>query len=108
MKVLIQYVLAFFWGLVTPALAGVGAEYAKDALRPSNAAQGPTGFFLLLVGAALLCALLFLVFDVIYSRFILSEGSPKTRHSLSCLVLYLIMCVGGWFAGVWLAGRLGL
>ncbi|MBR5381780.1 MAG: hypothetical protein IK136_04075 [Oscillospiraceae bacterium] len=111
MRVLIQYTVSFFWGLATPALAGVGAEYARDLLWPSGPPQGhatPMDFFLLLVGVALLCAFLFLVFDVIWSRFVLSDGSPRVRHFIFCLLLYLLMCVGGWFAGVWLAGWLGL
>ena len=106
MKILIQYILAFFWGLVTPSLAGIGAEYARDVLRPSGPAPGLTEFFLLLAGIALLCVVSFLVFNVLYSRLVLPEKSPRTRHFLLTLLLYVFMCAVGWFLGVWLAGIL--
>lgn len=111
MRLAVYYYISLVWGLITPALAGVGAEYAMAALRPDASPPGratPMEFLLLFAGAAFLCALLFLVFNIVFARFILPEGSPRTRHFLLNLLIYLLMCLGGWALGVCLAGWLGL
>ncbi len=111
MRLMIYYFISFICGLVTPASAGIGAEYAMRALHPSAVPTGhatPLEFFVLFVGVALLCVFLFLVIDVFYARFFLPRKSPKTRHFLLNLLLYLLMCLGGWILSAQLADWMGL
>ena len=53
-------------------------------------------FFLLFIVIGGLCLGAFLVADLISAATFLPENGKRTRHFFLALLLYIVVCVGGW------------
>ena len=56
----------------------------------------PVEFFLLFIVIGGLCLGAFLVADLISAATFLPENGKRRRHFFLALLLYIVVCVGGW------------
>ena len=95
----IHYLLTTAWGLATPVLMGWGSQTILDYATSGQERMGhstPVEFFLLFLGIGALCLGAFLVADLISAATVLPENGRRTRHFFLALLLYVVVCVGGW------------
>lgn len=107
----LQFFITAVWGFLTPSFALDGAKQFLVAAKGGAETQGnstPTEYvlwFLLAVGG---CVLAFLLFDALYSRFVLPKDGRRFLHFLLNFVLYAVLVPAGWFAVVFLVSVMGL
>ena len=95
----IHYLLTTAWGLATPVLMGWGSQTILDYATSGQERMGhstPVEFFLLFIVIGGLCLGAFLVADLISAATFLPENGKRTRHFFLALLLYVVVCVGGW------------
>ena len=94
-----HYLLTTLWGLATPVLMGWGSQAILDYATSGKERLGhstPVEFLLLFLGIGALCLGAFLVADLISAATFLPENGKRTRHFFLALLLYIVVCVGGW------------
>ena len=95
----IHYLLTTAWGLATPVLMGWGSQEIIEFFTSGKERMGhstPVEFFLLFIVIGGLCLGAFLVADLISAATFLPENGKRTRHFFLALLLYIVVCVGGW------------
>ena len=107
----IQYFITAVWGFLTPSLAFDGAQQLRDVMIAGMEAQRqptPTEYIVLFVLAAGGCVLAFLLFDVLFSAWVLPKDGRRFRRFLLNLLLYIVLVPVGWLAVTRLVSALGL
>ena len=97
----VHYLTAAAWGLATPVLMAWGAQAALEYLTSCKERMGhstPVEFLFLLLGIGVLCLGAFFVADLLSAVLFLPENGKRTRHFFLALLLYILVCVGGWLA----------
>lgn len=107
----LQYFITVVWGFLTPVLALDGAQQTLAAMTAGKEGQGhstPVEYILLFLVVAGVCVLGFLVFDALFSAFVLPKDGKRLRHFILNLLLYIILVPTGWFAVILVVSVLGL
>ena len=95
----IHYILTAVWALITPALTSLGAQMfitdnaagSEETIHPGAPALEFFSMFLVL-GAC--CFVIFLIYDLICSIFLLPADGEKTKRFFTALILYCLVCLG--------------
>lgn len=107
----LQYFITVVWGFLTPVLALDGAQQTLAAMTAGKEGHGhstPVEYILLFLVVAGVCVLGFLVFDALFSAFVLPKDGKRLRHFILNLLLYIILVPTGWFAVILIVSVLGL
>lgn len=107
----LQYFITVVWGFLTPVLALDGAQQTLAAMTAGKEGQGhstPVEYILLFLLVAGACVLGFLVFNALFSAFVLPKDGKRLRHFILNLLLYIILVPTGWFAVILVVSVLGL
>lgn len=99
MKPAIHYILTTIWGLATPILMGYGAQaLLKEATSGSEhiGHSTPLEFLVLFFFIGLLCLGAYLIYDLIYVLFLLPKEGKRAKRFFQSLLLYVLVCLGGW------------
>ncbi len=109
----IHYLLTTVWGFATPALMGWGAQAALEYITSGSERMGhstPVEYFMLFILIGGLCFGAFLLYDFVYALVFLPMGRKK-RGFFYGLLLYILVCLGGWlvvgFLAVWIKSLFG-
>ena len=105
------YFITVVWGFLTPVLALDGAQQTLAVMTAGKEGQGhstPVEYILLFLLVAGVCVLGFLVFDALFSAFVLPKDGKRLRHFILNLLLYIILVPTGWFAVILVVSVLGL
>lgn len=96
----LHYILTAVWAFITPALTSLGAKMFID----DNAAADPKNlphpgapaleFFSMFLVLGVCCFVIFLIYDLVCSIFLLPADGEKTKHFFTALILYCLICLG--------------
>ena len=99
MKPVIHHVLTVLWGLATPILMGYGAQaLLTEATADSEHIGHPTPleFIVLFFFIGLVCLGVYLIYDLLWVLFRLPKEAKRVKCFFQSLLLYVLVCLGGW------------
>lgn len=107
----IQYFITAVLGFLTPSLAFDGAQQLVVMMGKGAEAQSnptPTEYVLLFVLAAGGCVAAFLLFDAVFSAFLLPKNGKRFVYFILNVLLYVLALPLGWLAVTMFVPALGL